>query len=121
MANNFNFNKNKVVIGEDDVSFTTKCGNFANDETTFKTDGVPYATVASTTFTVTFDDADGSGTSGTLTVNPMQTIGYAITEKALKVSKKSPTYYFNEGIVTDMCLIPITSDITIHVVWTSVK
>ena len=121
MANNFNFNENKVVMGMDEVSFTTERGNFANDETTFKTDGVPYATVASTTFTVTFDDVDGNGTSGTLTVNPMQTIGYAITEKALKVSKKSPTYYFNEGIVTDMCLIPITSDITIHVVWTSVK
>ena len=117
MANNFNFNKNKVVVGMDEVSFTTERGNFANDETTFKTDGVPYATPSSTTFTVTFDDSDGSGTSDTFTVNPMQTIGYAITEMSLSVSKKSPTYYFNEGIVNEFCQIPITSNITIHVVW----
>lgn len=117
MANNFNFNKNKIAMGMDEVSFTTERGNFANDETTFKTDGVPYSTPSSTTFTVTFDNSDGKGTSATLIVNPMQTIGYAIEEKALEVNGKSPTYYYNDGVVNEFCQIPITSDITIHVVW----
>ena len=76
----------------------------------------PFGTYITTTFTVTFSDG-GSGTSVTQTVNPFQTIGYAIEEKALTKSGYYSTYYFNESIVTKDSEIKITNDINIKVIW----
>lgn len=121
MANNFNLNDNKQTFGGSEYSQTTIRGNFSNDETTFKTDGVPYATPSAITFNVVFNNADNNGGTETYTAQPMETIGHAIEEQALELNNYAPTYYFNESIVTDMCQIKIKSDIEIDVKWTQLS
>ena len=121
MANNFIFNVNKESLNGEELSCSTDRYNFPNDASTLEHGFQPHGTYSATTFTVTFDDSDNAGTSATQTVAPFKTIGYAISEKALTVKDYSPTYYYNESIVTNMCEIKITSDITIHVVWTSLS
>ena len=117
MPNNFIFNDNRISLNGEEVSQSTDRYNFPNDASTLEHGFQPHGTYSATTFTVTFDDSDGAGTSATQTVTPFQTIGYAIEEKALTVKNFYPTYYFNESIVTKDCKYRITEDITIHVVW----
>ena len=116
MANNFIFNDNKNVLDGEEISQSTKVYNFPNDASTLEHGFQPHGTYSATTFTVTFSD-DGSGTSVTQTVNPFQTIGYAIEEKALSKNGYYPMYYFNESIITEDSEIKITSDINIKVIW----
>ena len=116
MANNFIFNDNKESLNGEVVSQSTDRYNFPNDASTLEHGYQPYGTYSATTFTVTFDD-NGSGSSVTQTVSPFATIGYAISEKKLSKTGFSPTYYYNDSIVTDMCEIEITDDINIHVIW----
>ena len=118
MSNNFIFNNNNQSLDGEVISQSTNRYNFPNDASTLEHGFQPHGTYSATTYTVTFDNSDNAGTSATQTVTPFKTIGYAISEKALTVKDYSPTYYFNESIVTDMCEIKITSDIIIHVVWT---
>ena len=119
MANNFIFNDNKESLNGEELSQSTDKYNFPNDASTLEHEFQPYGTYTAKTFTVTFDD-NGSGTSATQTVKPFETIGYAISTKKLAKSGYSPTYYFNEGIVTEDCSIKITENISIHVVWKSI-
>lgn len=116
MANNFIFNDNRVVLNGEEVSQSTDRYNFSNDASTLEHDYQPFGTYTATTFTVTFSD-DGSGKTATQTVNPFQTIGFAIEEKALSKSGYYPMYYFNESLVTEDSEIKITSDISIKVIW----
>lgn len=116
MANNFIFNDNKKSLNGEEMSQSTDRYNFPNDASTLEHGFQPYGTYSATTFTVTFDD-NGSGSSVTQSVSPFATIGYAILKKELSKTGYSPTYYYNDSIVTDMCEIKITSDIDIHVVW----
>lgn len=120
MANNFIFNDNKKSLDGTEISQSTERYNFPNDASTLEHGFQPYGTYSATTFTVTFDD-NGSGSSVTQSVSPFATIGYAISEKKLSKTGYSPTYYFNEGIVTEDCSIKITENISIHVVWKSIK
>lgn len=120
MANNFIFNDNRVVLNGEEVSQSTDRYNFSNDASTLEHDYQPFGTYTATTFTVTFSD-DGSGKTATQTVNPFQTIGFAIEEKALSKSGYYPMYYFNESLVTEDSEIKITSDIDIKVIWKAVK
>ena len=90
--------------------------NFPNDSSTLEHGYQPFGTYTATTFTVTFSD-DGSGKTATQTVNPFQTIGYVIEEKALSKSGYYPMYYYNESLVTEDSEIKITSDINIKVIW----
>ena len=116
MANNFIFNDNKNVLDGEEISQSTKVYNFPNDASTLEHGYQPFGTYTATTFTVTFSD-DGSGKTATQTVNPFQTIGYVIEEKALSKSGYYPIYYYNESIVTEDSEIKITSDINIKVIW----
>lgn len=116
MVNNFIFNNNKVVLNGEEISQSTDRYNFPNDASTLEHGFQPHGTYSAITFTVTFSD-DGSGKTATQTVNPFQTIGFAIEEKALLKSGYYPIYYFNESIVTVDSEIKITSDIDIKVIW----
>ena len=120
MTNNFIFNDNKNVLDGEEISQSTKVYNFPNDSSTLQHGYQPFGTYTTTTFTVTFSD-DGSGKTATQTVNPFQTIGYAIEEKALSKSGYYPIYYYNESLVTEDSEIKITSDINIKVIWKEVK
>ena len=120
MANNFIFNDNRVVLNGEEVSQSTDRYNFSNDASTLEHGYQPFGIYTATTFTVTFSD-DGSGKTATQTVNPFQTIGYAIEEKTLSKSGYYPMYYFNESLVTEDSEIKITSDIYIKVIWKAVK
>lgn len=116
MVNNFIFNSNKVVLNGEEVSQSTDRYNFPNDASTLEHGFQPHGTYSATTFTVTFSD-DGSGKTATQTVNPFQTIGFAIEEKALTKSGYYPMYYFNESLVTKDSEYRITENITIKVIW----
>ena len=116
MANNFIFNDNKNVLDGEEISQSTKVYNFPNDSSTLQHGYQPFGIYTTTTFTVTFSDG-GSGTSVKQTVNPFQTIGYVIEEKALSKSGYYPIYYYNESLVTEDSEIKITSDINIKVIW----
>ena len=116
MANDFIFNDNKVVFDNEEMSHSTKTYNFPNDASSLEHDFQPFGSYTATTFTVTFSDG-GSGTSVTQTVNPFQTIGFAISEKKLTKSGFYPTYYYNESIVTEESEVKITSDVDVKVVW----
>lgn len=116
MANNFIFNDNKNVLDGEEISQSTKVYNFPNDASTLEHGFQSHGTYTATTFTVTFSD-DGNGSSATQTVNPFQTIGYAIEEKALSKNGYYPMYYFNESLVTKDSEYRITEDITIKVIW----
>ena len=120
MVNNFIFNNNKVVLNGEEVSQSTDRYNFPNDASTLEHGFQPHGTYSATTFTVTFSDG-GSGTSVTQTVNPFQTIGYAIEKKALSKNGYYPMYYYNESLVTIDSEIKITSDINIKVIWRAVE
>ena len=120
MANNFIFNDNRVVLNGEEVSQSTDRYNFPNDSSTLRHGYQPFGTYTATTFSVTFSD-DGSGKTATQTVNPFQTIGYVIEEKALSKSGYYPIYYYNESLVTEDSEIKITSDIDIKVIWKAVK
>ena len=116
MANNFIFNDNKNVLNGEEISQSTKVYNFTNDASTLEHGYQPFGTYTATTFTVTFSD-NGNGSSATQTVNPFQTIGYAIEKKALSKNGYYPMYYYNESLVTVDSEIKITSDINIKVIW----
>lgn len=120
MTNNFIFNNNRVVLNGEEVSQSTDRYNFPNDASTLEHCFQPHGTYSATTFTVTFSD-DGSGKTATQTVNPFQTIGYAIEKKALSKSGYYPMYYYNESLVTIDSEIKITSDIDIKVIWKAVE
>lgn len=81
MTNNFIFNDNKNVLDGEEISQSTKVYNFPNDSSTLQHSYQPFGTYTATTFTVTFSN-DGSGKTATQSVNPFQTIGYAIEEKS---------------------------------------
>ncbi len=120
MINNFIFNENKNNLNGEDISYSTYRYNFPNDASTLEHDFQPFGVYTATTFTVTFSD-NGSGSSATLSVNPFQTIGFAISEKKLTKNGYYPIYYYNESIVTKDSEIKITDDINIKVIWKQTK
>lgn len=122
MANHFNMNDNKKSLdGTEFSSTTTNCG-FSNDPMTLNYGGVPdfSTTPTEVTYTLTFNNADDKGGTSTYTAVPCSTIGSAIEEKQLEITKYAPLYYFNGNRVDENCIIQIKEDIEIDVEWVKV-
>ena len=121
MANHFNMNDNKESLGGTEFSQTT-AKSFSNDAMTLNYSGVPDFSTLPTevTYTITFNNADNNGGTSTCTAVPFSTIGSAIEEKQLEITKYAPLYYFNGGRVDENCIIQIKEDIEIDVEWVKV-
>ena len=121
MANHFNMNDNKESLGGTEFSQTT-AKSFSNDPMTLNYSGVPDFSTTPTeiTYTVTFNNADNNGGIATYTAQPFSTIGSAIEEKELEITKYAPLYYFNGGRVDENCIIQIKDDVEIDVEWIKV-
>ena len=122
MANHFNLNDNKKSLGGTEFSQTTTT-SFSNDVMTLNYNGIPNFTITPTpiTYTVTFNNADNSGGTSTYTAQPFETIGHAIEEKELEISKYAPMYYYNGNRVDALCILPIKEDLSIDVEWVKVS
>ena len=122
MANHFNMNDNKESLGGTEFSSTTPNCGFSNDAMTLNYSGVPDFSTTPTeiTYTVIFNNADNNGGTSTYTAVPFSTIGSAIEEKQLEITKYAPLYYFNGGRVDENCIIQIKEDIVIDVEWVKV-
>ena len=121
MANHFNLNDNKKSLGGTEFSQTTAT-SFSNDAMTLNYGGIPdfSTTPTEVTYTITFNNADNNGGTSTYTAVPFSTIGSAIEEKELEITKYAPLYYFNGGRVDENCIIQIKEDIEIDVEWVKV-
>ena len=121
MANHFNLNDNKKSLGGTEFSQTTAT-SFSNDAMTLNYGGIPdfSTTPTEVTYTITFNNADNNGGTSTYTAVPFSTIGSAIEEKQLEITKYAPLYYFNGGRVDENCIIQIKEDIEIDVEWVKV-
>ena len=121
MANHFNLNDNKKSLGGTEFSQTTAT-SFSNDAMTLNYGGIPdfSTTPTEVTYTITFNNADNNGGTSTYTAVPFSTIGSAIEEKQLEITKYAPLYYFNGGRVDENCIIQIKEDIVIDVEWVKV-